>query len=252
MTSNLKKIITRGLLLAAGLGLLVLVAGGIFLATPAALLPEASAALQSTSAVQFSDANGWLTFTPADAAPATGVIFYPGGRVPAAAYAPAAAALAAQGYLAVVVPMPFNLAFFGLDRADAVLAAHPEIEHWAIGGHSLGGAMAAEYAARRPGRVQGLFFWASYSASDLSQQALRVVSVYGSLENGRPGFIADEARARVPATTAYIEIAGGNHEQFGYYTGQPNDPEATLPRADQQAQAVAATLSLLDVLDASP
>jgi hypothetical protein len=35
---------------------------------------------------------------------------------------------------------------------------------------------------------------------------------------------------------------------MGYYTGQPNDPPATISRADQQAQVAAATVTMLDGL----
>lgn len=246
---NPRPLIGRAL---AGLGLLALLAlvgAGVFLAVPAPLLPQASAALRSTASVAYSDADGWLTFAPAGAAPTTGLIFYPGGRVAAAGYAPAAAAIAQQGYLVVIVPMPFNLAVFGAGRAAEVQAAHPEIRHWAIGGHSLGGVTAAQFAADHPGAVQGLLFWASYSASDLSAQAgLKVVSVYGSLETGKPDYISAEAKARLPAGAVYVEIPGGNHEQFGYYTGQPNDPPAAIAREDQQAQAVAAAVQLLQAI----
>ena len=74
------------------------------------------------------------------------MIFYPGGRVDPRSYAPAARAIAAQGYLAVITPMPLNLAVFTPGRAAQVIAAYPEIHTWAIGGHSLGGAMAANFS----------------------------------------------------------------------------------------------------------
>jgi pimeloyl-ACP methyl ester carboxylesterase len=141
--------------------------------------------------------------------------------------------------------MPLNLALLGVERAADVQQAHPEITRWAIGGHSLGGVAAAEYAARYPGTIQGLVFWASYPASDVSGQAVPAASVYGALDTGRANFISAEARARLPVGANFVEIAGGNHEQFGYYTGQPGDPPAQIPRAEQQAQAVAATVQLL-------
>jgi hypothetical protein len=42
-----------------------------------------------------------------------------------------------------------------------------------------------------------------------------------------------------------VALAGGNHEQFGYYTGQLADPPATIARTDQQDQIVAVTVALL-------
>jgi hypothetical protein len=37
---------------------------------------------------------------------------------------------------------------------------------------------------------------------------------------------------------------------MGWYTGQPDDPPATISRADQQAQVVAATVAMLEGLAA--
>ncbi len=136
-------------------------------------MPEALAALQSDAQVQV-ETEGWLIFRPVDGEPAVGLILYPGGRVDPRAYAPPARAIAAEGYLVVMVPMPLNLAFFGPDRAAEVMAAFPEVERWAVGGHSLGGAMAARFAHRHPSAVQGLVLWASYPAAsdDLSARAM--------------------------------------------------------------------------------
>ena len=59
-----------------------------------------------------------------------------------------------------------------------------------------------------------------------------------------------EARAAVPGDATFVEIPGGNHEQMGWYTGQANDPPATIPREEQQAQAVEATVGLLRSISA--
>ena len=141
--------------------------------------------------------------------------------------------------------MPFNLAVFGIDAAAAVIKAHPEIEHWAVGGHSLGGSMAAQFIDSHPDTVEGLVLWASYSAADLSQDDLAVVSAYGTLDAGVASYTSPANVAKLGTDVAFTVIEGGNHEQMGWYTGQPNDPPATIPRADQQAQVVDATLTLL-------
>lgn len=248
----MKKIITRLLVALLALSLTVFLAALVWLALPQPLLPEAQAAQASTAQVQFQVENDWLVFKPVTPT-ITGFIFYPGGKVPAAGYAPAAQAIAAQGYLVVIPPMPLNLAFFAPDRAADVQAAHPEIARWAIGGHSLGGSMAAQYAAQHPGAVQGLVFWASYSASDLAAQTeLPVVSIYGSRESGRASFTSAKNRALLPPDVTFVPIEGGNHEQFGYYTGQANDPTPTIARADQQAQTVTATVALLARIAVTP
>ena len=229
-----------------GVVALVAVAALVWFIQPQPLLPEATAALASTDQVTFSDENGWLTFTPATGPPPdTGLIFYPGGKVPAEAYAPAAQAIAEQGYTVVVVPMPFNFAVFGIDKAAEVRAVHPEITTWAVGGHSLGGAMAAEYVKGHGGAAEGLVFWAAYPAADLSAQPLEVASIYGTLDSGKDTITSPDTAAKLPPGARFVPIEGGNHGQFGYYTGQPNDPSATISREEQQAQAVAATVELL-------
>lgn len=241
----MRKVMRRMLLgCAAALGL-ALAAAGVWLAVPAPLLPQAAAALQSSAAVTVKQTAQWIEFLPLQAPADTALIFYPGGRVPAAAYAPAAAAIAAQGFPVFVVSMPLNLAVFGKERAAAVQAAHPQVVRWVIGGHSLGGSMAAQYAAEHAGAVAGLVLWASYSPADLSQQNLQAVSIYGELERGARSFTSSAARALLPPGARFVALAGGNHEQFGYYTGQLADPPATIARADQQDQIVAATVALL-------
>lgn len=53
--------------------------------------------------------------------------------------------LAQKGILCVLVRMPFNLAVFDVNAADGIREMFPEITDWYIGGHSLGGSMAAAY-----------------------------------------------------------------------------------------------------------
>ncbi len=242
----------RGLLVAVAVLLVVGVAGFLWYAQPQPLLPEATAALASTDAATFQqDPDGRLTFTPTSGTPTSGLILYPGGKVPPAAYAPAARAIAERGYLVSIVPVPFNLAVFDIDAAAGVIEDHPEIEHWAVGGHSLGGSMAAQFADSHPDVVDGLVLWASYSAADLSDDDLTVASIYGSLDNGVPSFTSAENVAKLGTNLTPTEIDGGNHEQMGWYTGQPNDPPATISREDQQAQVVGATIAFLATLGGS-
>jgi hypothetical protein len=239
-----------------GIALVVLVAvlAGAFAwyVQPQPVLPEAMASLASTPEVTFKDASDGLEWAPAGEVPSTGLIVYPGGKVPPEAYGPAAQAIAAEGYLTVVTPMPFNLAVFDIDAADRVRAAHPEIDSWLIAGHSLGGSMGAQHVANRPNTYDGLAFWAAYAASDLSALDLAASSIYGTLDAGAARMSGPEARAALPADAAFIPIEGGNHEQMGWYTGQPNDPPATISREDQQAQLVEATVALLDGVAGTP
>ena len=214
--------------------------------TPLGPMPEALDALQSDSQVQVTE-DGWIVFQPSGTQPDSGLILYPGGRVDPRAYAPIARAIAEQGYLVVIVPMPLNLAVLGSDSAQEVIAAYPEIQHWAIGGHSLGGAMAARFAYQNPDAIQGLALWAAYPASsdDLSERSLQVVSIIGSKDGLGTDQGVKATRQLLPESTQFITIEGGNHAQFGWYGEQPGDAEATITREDQQVKVVQATLELL-------
>ncbi len=160
--------------------------------TPARPMPEALAALQSDAQVTVT-IDRWLVFTPTASSPTKGLILYPGGRVDYRAYAPAAHQIAAHGYLVVIVPMPFNLAVFGVNTAADVIAAYPDIQNWVIGGHSLGGAMAAHFANSHKDEISGLVLWAAYPASsdDLSTSDLRVTSISGTLDGLASGVKID-------------------------------------------------------------
>jgi hypothetical protein len=231
------------------LGLIVTgVVGFLWYAQPQPLLPAATAALASTELATYDGSGGLITYTPTAGTPSTGLILYTGGKVPSAAYAPQARAIAESGYLTVIVSVPFNFAVFDIGAAQPVIAAHPEIAHWVVGGHSLGGAMAAQFLSGNPGAAEGLVFWAAYAATDISSQGLAVASIYGSLDTGIPSYTSPTAIANVGPNLTTTVIDGGNHEQMGWYTGQPNDPPATITRVEQQAQVIAATEALLDAV----
>ena len=181
----------------------------------------------------------------------TGLVLYTGGKVRPAAYAPAAREIAEAGYLVAIVPAPFNLAILDTGAAAAVIADHPSIDAWAVGGHSLGGASAALFIDSAPGVVDGLVLWASYSSADLSGAGLAVLSAYGTLDAGVPGFTDPANVAALGDGLTTLPIDGGNHEQMGWYTGQPNDPPATITRDAQQAAIVDATIDLLASLTPS-
>jgi dienelactone hydrolase len=229
--------------------LLVAVAGFVvWAANPLGPEERALAALEAGDNVTVK-VGDFIVFQPTDVNPDTGFIFYPGGRVDYRSYAPALREIAAQGYLVVLVPAPLNLMVFDPNKAADVFPQFPQIEHWAVGGHSLGGAMAANYLYTHPDAAEGLVLWASYPAdnNDLSTSGLQVLSVYGTLDMaGMEPF--ENSRALLPEITTWVVIQGGNHAQFGDYGPQPGDNTATISAADQQAQIVKATTEFLSQL----
>jgi hypothetical protein len=110
--------------------------------------------------------------------------------------------------------------------------------------------MAAQYAADHATVIAGLALCGAYSAADLSTGSLAASSVYGSLDAAVAKIEDAATKALLPAATAYERIEGGNHEQCGWYTGQPNDPPATISREEQQGRLVAAWVAMLAALPA--
>jgi hypothetical protein len=189
-----------------------------------------------------------LVFRPKSPAD-TGLIYYPGGLVDPEAYAVTAQGIAAEGYLVVIPKMPLNLAFTGINRADSIRSDFPEITSWVIGGHSLGGAMAAEYAKNHVDGMSGLIMFASYPANneDFVDFPIPILSIIGSNDPGAPRQDAFYQAVRDSAQRVIIE--GGNHRQYADYAFQKDDGIATISAAEQQRQIIAATVQFLDQLD---
>lgn len=175
--------------------------------------------------------HGHFVLAPEDAS--TGLIFYPGGKVEHTAYLPLMKSLASEGILCVLVEMPFNLAVLDMDAADGIPAQYPQIENWYIGGHSLGGSMAASYLSDHTDEYEGLVLLGSYSTADLSQSGLSVLSVYGSndLVMNRDNY--QEYRSNLPADFCEIVIDGGCHAYFGMYGPQDGDGTPTITNDEQ-------------------
>jgi pimeloyl-ACP methyl ester carboxylesterase len=242
----------RTLALVIAVVVVVVTAGGAWYLQPQQLLPEAQASLGAKPDTAFQKLGDNYEWMPPSMHYSVGLVVYPGAKVPPAAYGPLAQRIAAHGYLVVVVSMPLNMAVLDIDAATAVMAAHPEVTRWAIAGHSLGGAMAAQFVASHPDVMRGLALWASYPGTDLSSSGVACASIYGTLDAGADQITSAESKARLPADCAFVAIQGGNHEQMGYYTGQPNDPPATISRDDQQTQVAQATLEMLARVQAQP
>jgi hypothetical protein len=209
-------------------------------------LPEALEAIQSDEQVTVIT-DPWLTFSPKQRSPDTGFIFYPGGRVDPRGYATLMKAITTDGYLAVVPEMPINMAVFNPNIADEIIEAHPQIDKWVIGGHSVGGTMAAQYTDKYPENIDGLAIWASYPANrtDISDLEIPVISIYGSLELRVNDENVEKRKYLLPFDTVYIRIEGGDHHQFGSYEIHPDEHLATTSRAAQHQQIIQATLDLL-------
>jgi len=191
-------------------------------------------------------------FIPEETETAKGlIIFYPGGRVEPEAYFWFGEKIAEQGYLAAFVDFPFNLGVLAPNRARRVQRFLLE-EGWSwegdpiIGGHSLGGAMAARYAANNP--VGGLFLWAAYPPSwtDLTASQFPVLVLMA--ENDGLATVEDIEKGvtQLPQKTRVHLIRGGIHSFFGRYGPQRGDGEPEISREEQEGEIFAMMLEFLD------
>ena len=229
-----KRIRTRWITAASIVLVLAIIAGGCavyvgdyYRADRSAI--EAFAPMNSVSA-ELHD-GGTLVFQPENAT--KGFIFYPGGKVEYTSYIPLMQACAEEGILCVLVEMPFNLAVLDVDAADGIQEQYPEIEKWYIGGHSLGGSMAASYLADHIDDYDGLILLGSYSTADLSETGLEVLSVYGSEDQVMNRDKYDEYRSNLPGDFVEVVIQGGCHAYFGMYGAQEGDGMPAISNEQQ-------------------
>lgn len=224
-------------------------------------MPEALEAMESDVSVTVETievaeweegSNYYFVFKPKYANPKIGFIFYPGGLVDPRSYAPPAHAIAAKGYLTVIVKMVGDLAVSSPDRADKIISDYSGIKTWIIGGHSIGGSFACSYAKGHTEKIDGVVLWASWPSEGfrLDDTDLKAISIYGT-KDGYPDEIRNGAE-NLPEDALFVEIQGGNHTQCGYYWDgvnenfvQPHDNPADISREEQQTIIIQNTLDFL-------
>ena len=198
----------------------------------------AEAAMASDDAVSVRKTDfGWL-FDGASESDA--LIFYPGGKVEAEAYAPLCRALALKGMDVCLVEMPLRLAILGKNKASGIIDSM-DYEHWVIGGHSLGGVSAALYAAKHPEKLDGVVLLAAYADQPLDD-SISALYIYGSEDSVLHKKRYEECLINAPEQAVQYVIEGGNHSQFGSYGMQDDDTPAQIT-PEQQVDASTAAIA---------
>ena len=180
----------------------------------------------------------YMVFTPEK--PKCGIVFYPGGKVEYTAYAPLMKALAEEGFFCVLVKMPFNLAVFDINAADDILEEYTNIKEWYIGGHSLGGSMAASYASKNTDKLKGLILLAAFSTENLNDSGLDVIQITAREDE----ILWDDMekvkkyQPNLPDDFSQLCIEGGCHAYFGSYGEQKGDGKPTITPEEQVRQTV--------------
>lgn len=229
MSSKQKKLLILSTVIAA----VIAIAAGVmtYLLDYYHVDTEAAAAAGSNSCTVIEYGDGLKAYEPLGGTK-YGLIFYPGAKIEYTAYEPLMERLAGEGVLCLLVKMPFNLAIFDKDAADGLNLIYPEIEHWYIGGHSLGGAMAADFAAENSG-IEGVVLLAAFPSEDMSKTDMRVLSIYGSNDGILDRKSYEKAKSKLPSDFTEQVIEGGNHSGFAFYGEQRGDGTASISTAEQ-------------------
>ncbi|MBQ7785763.1 MAG: alpha/beta fold hydrolase [Clostridia bacterium] len=178
--------------------------------------------------------------------PRAGLIFYPGALVEHEAYAPLMKMLADRGITCLLVQMPFDLAVLDVNAAQGIAQQVQGIDFWMIGGHSLGGAMAAAYAAEHPQDFDALVLLGAYSQADLSDTAINVLSVLGSNDGVLSREKYEQCLAQYPDSFQEFVIEGGCHAFFGDYGMQKGDGKPSISRDMQMGMTASAIASMIE------
>ena len=144
--------------------------------------------------------------------------------------------LISNGYNCYLLKMPFNMAIFNKNAANKIIEQYPNIKHWYICGHSMGGAMASSYVSKNKDKVDGLILLGSYIYGDVSDKD--ALTIYGSLNTS--------VKKKIDYKRNIVVIKGGNHANFGNYGHQKGDAKATISRKEQQNQTVKAINNFIE------
>lgn len=184
---------------------------------------------------------GWFLDGPSEE---NAMVFYPGAKVEAKAYIPILDKFAEAGMDVCLVKMPFNLAIFGQNKASKVIGQY-DYENWYVGGHSLGGAMSAAYAAKHSDQLKGVILLAAYATEKLDDSLVEIV-LYGSEDRVLRSAKIVEGREFAPERYYEYEIEGGNHAQFGNYGEQSGDGISQISAEEQQNKAVSLVMESIE------
>lgn len=200
---------------------------------------EAQKAMLGNAYVKVTEEKQYYLFQPlAEEKQTKGIVFYPGGKVDEKAYAPLLLELAENGYEVYLVKMPAKLAILGMNRAEDIFEEAEHITEWTMMGHSLGGAMAADFSAAHDEEVASLVLLAAYSTKDLHERNIKVYSFYGSEDAVLNMDKYAQYHSNLPEDVIEDVIEGGNHANYGHYGAQEGDGKATITRREQQESVV--------------
>lgn len=251
--SGARRTSRRLLRMALGAALLIALGWWGSLLWPGPLVPDQDAAVPgvadaSVRLARFDAAGGGVEVAPADGGADILLVLYSGGLVRPQAYAWLGVALAPVGVRTLIPALPLDLAVLGRDRAGTVLSElYADEAHVAVGGHSLGGAMAAAWARRNPDRIDALVLMAAYPGRNEDLSNLDLATLVLAAEHDG---LAELPRVRsglerLPESAGLEVVDGAAHAFFGRYGPQRGDGTPTVSRGEAEAEIAAALEAFL-------
>lgn len=188
----------------------------------------------------FEQKNNWTHFEVTGEKKGT-FLFYTGALVEPQAYAKLADGLAKEGIEVYIISSQLNLPV--LDNGTmATIVKEEHLDKVFVGGYSLGGVVSTIEAKKlnEIDKVAGLILLASYpdQSTDISETQIPVLSITASNDKILKQEKYEDAKSRLPESTLYKTIEGGNHSGFGLYGQQNGDGTATMSAEEQQKQLV--------------
>lgn len=188
-----------------------------------------------------------IPFVPPISSPRIGVVFHNGALVDPRAYSPICKQLAERYGIAVALQiykddLPFALDSCNTNRTQLASLVFPTVEKWTLAGHSMGGIAAmADAWSSQDSTIGGLALLGSYVRQDVGcgeidffRTKFPMASVNASLDLviNQTNFVMSQSLLS-ENDTFYMEVMGGNHQQFGSYDN--SERQALLGQVDGNA-----------------
>jgi hypothetical protein len=173
------------------------------------------------------------------------VIFFQGGLTDPKAYAPLCRGIAEQGFTCHLIKMNFRLPQRDYKKINTLFDLRSG--NYAIGGHSQGAKMAAQFVYENPGIMKALFLMGTSHPRDIDMSSLSIPAIKLYAEHDGLASVIEvmNNKSRLPAGTRLILVEGGNHSQFGYLGKLFTDDAATITLEEQQRMTLHHVVSFL-------
>ncbi|WP_207505130.1 alpha/beta hydrolase [Telluribacter humicola] len=202
--------------------------------------------LRSDAAVEVTETEDYISFTPTSTSSKV-LLFYPGALVDPVAYAPLCRKVAASGCPVYLIKMPWRLALNGYTKPKEIGLLGDTTKQYLLAGHSQGAKMAAQFVYENPSLIDKLILLGTTHPRDidLSTSQIPILKIQGTHDGVAAVEEMNRNKSKLPSTTKYVLIEGGNHTQFGFYGYQLGDSEASISREQQQQMVLDSIISFV-------